>query len=733
MFNCFPVTVEGGTRQGHRVTLLPSLDSAPRRLRALWRLPAGGRRRFVWIWSVHAPISVELRLLDESGAMIGDLRRVSAGEAISIGVDPQMSPSARAIEVDVVTTDDVIGVVALPFLGRDSWLLRLCFDARIAGNPPQRVAIRNDFGGLVQGRAGLPSWWPRRAAREAPGLLDWAIAAAEREESEHPLPPGSTDVPLISFVVPVYDAAPHHLDDLLASFRRQDPTRCELILSDDASPSEETRAWLRAHAGEDRVKVHFAERNGGIAAATNAGIALATGDWVALLDHDDAITAFAVSRIARALIARPQTLYLHTDEVITDGDLRPTGFFFKPAWDPVLLSGVNYVNHLSVYRRDRLLACGCLGEGYQGSQDYELVLRYTAGLTRDQITHVPYPAYLWRRSGETYSVKFLETATANARRALSLHLGAGRPLQITGAVEPSLHRPRFDLDRPSWPKVSVIVPNRDAHDLISVMLDGLMEKTDYPTLEVIVIDNGSTDPRTLGLYERLRGHRVPFEAHVEVEPFNFSRSINKGLAKATGDIMLLANNDLEVVEPGWLKEMVSCFDYPDVGIVGAKLLYPTRHIQHAGVIAGLGGLAGHWFLNQPENHSGPMGRLWVRQSLTVVTGACLAVSRGCLETIGGFNETDFAIAYNDVDFCLRAHAAGFRTVWTPFATLIHHESATRGSDQTPANIERFHREQEALRRIHGTQTFRDPALNPWYSRDRSIPVPIRLPNLPPPW
>lgn len=729
MFNCFPVVVEGGSGPVGLVSTRPSTPGAPRGARARWRVSPGGRR-FVWVWTRAGVMTVELRLLDGSGATLGEPRRFSGCDAVSISVD--VPAAATAIEVAVTSTAEAVRMLAMPAPRSDGWILRRLFDAFVAGTPPKRVALRNDFGGRTQGRAALPSWWPGRAGHQVPNLLDWIVGVAEREETTRPLEPANSPTPLISFVVPVYDASPAHLDDLLESFLRQDPSRCELVLSDDASPSAATREWLRAHACDDRVMVRFTDRNGGIAAATNAGLAAASGEWIALLDHDDAIAPFTVSRIARAIAARPETVYLYTDEAVTDENLRPTSLFLKPAWDPILMSGMNYVNHLSLYRRERLAALGGLGEGFQGSQDYELVLRYTAGLTRAQVTHLPYPAYLWRRSENAFSVKHLETATASARRALAQHFGSGRALTIDGALEPSLHRPRFDLDRASWPRVSVIVPNRDSPDLVSVMLRGLMEETDYPSLEVIVVDNGTIDPRTLELYERLRHHRIPFDADIEVEPFNFSRAIDKGLARATGDIVLLANNDLEVLEPNWLKEMVSCFDYPDVGIVGAKLLYPSRRIQHAGVIAGFGGLAGHWYLNEAANSPGPMGRLWVRQSMTVVTGACMAVSRACLERVGGFDEEAFAVAYNDVDYCLRAHAAGFRTVWTPFATLIHHESATRGSDETPANIARFRREQEALRRLHGTDRFQDPAINPWYSRERSIPIPVRLTELPAP-
>ena len=276
----------------------------------------------------------------------------------------------------------------------------------------------------------------------------------------------------------------------------------------------------------------------------------------------------------------------------------------------------------------------------------------------------------------------------------------------------------------------MIIPNRDSLPLIARVLDGLTLGTDYPCLEIIVIDNGTKDGEVLALYERHASERAAFQAVVDEEPFNFSRAINKGLARAQGEMILLLNNDIEILEPGWLKEMASCFAYPEVGVVGAKLLYPDRTLQHAGVIVGYGGLAGHWFLEHPENFPGPMGRLWVRQSLSAVTGACLLVSREALRRVGPLDETQFAIAYNDVDLCLRALAAGYRIVWTPFATLVHHESASRGSDETPANIVRFGREKDNLRERHATDRYEDFAINPWYSKDRSTPEWARLARLP---
>lgn len=542
--------------------------------------------------------------------------------------------------------------------------------------------------------------------------------------------PKPLNAAFVSLVVPVFNTPPSYLDELVASVRIQRNGAWELILSDDGSSDPGTLRWLDRHARDSDLKILRNLSNRGVVAATNAGIMAASSPWLGFLDHDDALAPHALDQVWRALSKRPGCEFLYTDEIIADAAMRPVDFFLKPAFDPVLLSGVNYLNHLSLYRRERLLALGGLREGFEGSQDYDLVLRYTRGLERAQCMHIPYPAYVWRRDGVSYSAKFMERATLNARRALAeTYTEAGR-VPLVDAANGNLHRIRFDAGRDDWPLVSVVIPNRDALALISEVLRGLLDSTDYPRLEVWVIDNGTTDPSVLDLYRRRAEGAIPFKAIVEPEAFNFSRAINKGIAHARGDFVLWLNNDIEIVDPGWLKEMVSCFNYPDVGIVGAKLLYPDQTLQHAGVIVGFGDLAGHWYLEKPKEFPGPMGRLWVRQSLSSVTGACLLVSRECLAVLGSLDEEKFAIAYNDVDFCMRALGAGFRVVWTPFATLIHLESASRGSDETVANIDRFHREQDNLRAAHATASYEDPAVSPWYTKDRSCPSWARLSKLP---
>lgn len=610
--------------------------------------------------------------------------------------------------------------------------------AYLADLPDTAAAARIDpmlhLLALSKGHPRPPSA-PRSNFRPAPSTaahFQHVTALASREEGEAPRPPrGAHDGPEIAFVVPVFNTRPGYLDDLLASFRLQAPHLSELILSDDGSSSPETRAWLDRHRAEPGVRVVRNAVNRGIAAATNAGVAVAAAPWIALLDHDDALAPVAAARIVRALDRRPDCRFLYTDEVVTDKRLRPVAYFLKPAWDPVLLSGVNYVNHLSVYRADRLREIGGVREGFQGSQDYDLLLRYTAGLAEREIVHLPYPAYLWRRDGKSYSVRFLATATANARRSLGEHFRRnGREAVVEPALSPDLHRIRFDAARRDWPRVSVVIPSRDGLPLISRVLDGLTRRTDYPALDVTVVDNGTTDPAVLALYERVARGRVPVRVDLRPEPFNFSRAVNRGVAQSSGDLLLLLNNDVEILAEDWLKEMVSCFDHPGTGIVGAKLLYPNRTIQHMGVIAGLSDLAGHWYIGKPAGFPGPQGRFLVRQSLSVVTGACLLVSRACWTAAGPFDEDVFPVAYNDVDFCLRALHQGFRTVLTPFATLIHHESASRGSDETARNVARFNRDKAALRDRHGTAGFEDRAFNPWLSKHHRDFPPVLLTRLP---
>ncbi len=673
----------------------------------------GPRYLIVELEALDRPLDAALYLRERGG--FSEEERVDFPEArrLLLALDLAEGPARRGVRLDPAEhagTEFRLRLTAL----RTARGLATALRKRLARAPGLVAQLIGPAGGVARSLAASQARL-RRPLIGRPGLRQnlariWELAAIEA--SLDPLPVPGT--PEISFLVPVYDAEPAWLDALLASFERQEPG-AELILADDGSTRADTAHWLARHDAAPGLRILRARENRGIAHATNRALAVARGRWVGLVDHDDALEPHAVGRLRRTLRAHPDTLFLYTDEVIADPAMAPVSVFFKPAFDPVLLSGVNYVNHLSLYRRDRLAALGGLREGFHGSQDYELVLRYTRGLPAEAIRHLPYPAYRWRQRDASVSHSARDRATANARRALEEHFGTlvGQT-HAAPALLPDLHRLRFPGAR--RPRVSIVIPNRDSFALIARVLEDLERHTDYRDFETIVIDNGSTDPRVPALYRR---HRV--RAEIRPVPFNFAAMVNRGVELATGEAILLLNNDISVIDPGWLDEMVECLAYPGTGVVGARLLFPDDRLQHAGVILGHGGLAGHWYYKAASAERGEMGRLACRNSLSAVTGACMLVTRDCWEALGGMDDARFAVAYNDVDFCARARGAGYGVIWTPFATLYHHESASRGSDLMGEKARRFRSEKAALEVLHDTGSFVDPALSPWYSRYQSHP------------
>lgn len=681
------------------------------------RFPGGPRYVVVELEAVDAPLSPCVYLSSHIG--FDEERRVllSGGSGALVVIDLAGSNAAHGARLD---PNDVRGVrFRMRWWRRRSRAgLRSLLLARMRAHPDLAPEI---VGG---GETGVFDGFGARLRSFGGGLaadLDgiWALAKA----MDPPPPPAGVE---ISFLAPIYNTPAEHLETLLGSFLQQAPG-AELILSDDGSTRTETLEWLIMQSARSNVTVLRNPENRGIAAATNAALERARGTWIGLIDHDDALAPHAIAQLRRAIRGMPMLQFLYTDEVIADAAMKPISTFLKPAFDPVLLSGVNYVNHLSLYRAERLRALGGLSGGFHGSQDYELLMRYCRGLTASEIAHLPYPAYVWRQHADSASHAGVEGAVAAARRALALHMAPTLgPIAIRPALQADLHR--VDPQDAPRPSISAIVPNRDSPKLISRVLADILEGSDRPD-ETIVVDNGSVDPETLALYRRYED-QGNLRVDITPEPFNFARMVNRGAAMARSDTLLLLNNDIAVLEPGWLTEMTHCLRYPGVGIVGARLLYPDRRLQHAGVVLGLGGYAGHWFYKAAEDAPGPMGRLQVRNSMTVVTAACMLVTRACWEAVGGMDEETFAVAYNDVDLCARARAAGFGVVWTPFATLMHHESVSRGSDMFGAPAARFAREKAALAMRHGTADFEDPCYNPWWSRWHSEPRLQRRTTLP---
>lgn len=525
------------------------------------------------------------------------------------------------------------------------------------------------------------------------------------------------DPPLISVVMPVYNPDPKVLEAALRSLSGQLYPRWELCVADDASTDAAVPRLLERFAAADpRVRLVRRQSNGHIARATNDALARATGPFVAFMDHDDLLPENALFEVAKALVATPELDLVYSDEDKVDARGRRFEPHFKPDWNVELLYAQNYVNHLTVIRTALVREVGGLRPGFEGSQDHDLLLRLVDRLDPARVRHIPRVLYHWRAAIGSGTFSDRSLARAEAARLAAL----GEVLEARGAghrVERGplgFNRLVRALPDPA-PLVSVIIPTRDRAELLDVTLRGLLTETEYPRLEVVILDNDSVEPATKELFARFAG-----DSRVRVLPspgaFNFSGLSNQGAAAARGEVLLFLNNDVEVIEPHWLRELASIALEPHVGAVGAKLYYPDFTLQHGGVILGAGGVAGHSHLGISREDPGYFARMAVSQEVSAVTGACLATRRSVFEEVGGFDAVHLTVAFNDIDLCLRITEAGYRIVWTPHAALIHHESKSRGLDDTPEKRRRFEGEVATMLERWGPRLRRDPHYNPNLAR-----------------
>ena len=535
-----------------------------------------------------------------------------------------------------------------------------------------------------------------------------------------------TDPPTISLVMPVYATEPRFLREAIGSVKAQLYPHWELCIADDASPGEETWALLEAEAaGEPRIKLTRRPVNGHISAASNSALALARGAFVAPMDHDDLLAPNALYEIAAELEAHPDTDLLYSDEDKIDAEGRRGEPHFKTGWNPELLLGQNMVKHLCVVRRPLVEQVGGFREGFEGSQDYDLALRLAEVIPPGRIRHVPAILYHWRQGAGagSFSETELERCADAARRAVAEHLA--RTGAAGAVVEPLPKAPAYlEVKRPAAtpaPLVSVIVPTRDRPGLLKRCVAGVLEKTDYQPLELIIVDNDSVEPETKALFRKWekdpRVRILPAPG-----PFNYSAINNAAAAQARGEILLLLNNDVAVIEPDWLTHMVAQAVRPEVGAVGARLLYADGRVQHGGVILGVGGggnphVAGHLYSGARSMEKSYFNHLRLARNVSAVTAACLALRRNVFDEVGGFDDQALAVAFNDVDLCLKIGAAGYQLIWTPLATLYHLESASRGSDETAAALGRFRSEIEVMRRRWGPVLDADPFYGPNFDKE----------------
>ena len=541
-------------------------------------------------------------------------------------------------------------------------------------------------------------------AQEKAAMAAWAQALPEP--------------PPIAVLMPVFNPKPEWLQAAIDSVREQLYPHWQLCIADDCSTDPRIRPLLEAAmAADPRIQVVFRERNGHICASSNSALELVQAPWVALLDHDDLMPDEALIWVAKAIAGHPDARLFYSDE----DKLSPAGErfdpYFKGDWNPVLMEAQNMFSHLGVYATDLVRQVGGFREGFEGSQDHDLVLRCSEQLRREQIVHIPRVLYHWRVHPQSTAggAKAKPYTVQAAERAISEHLQqCALPLRQISWTAVGF---KAELALPELPpRVSVIIPTRNGLQVLRPCLTSLLERTRYRDLEVLVVDNGSDDPATLEFLADLE-QQGQIRVLRDPSPFNYSALNNRAVQQASGELICLLNNDIEVIDPGWLEELVLQALRPGVGAVGARLLYPNRTLQHGGVLLGVGGVANHAHLGWPGDHPGYFSRAQLTQEMAAVTGACLLVRRSHYEAVGGLNEQQLKVAFNDVDFCLKLREQGLQNVYAPAARLIHHESVSRGQDLSPEKAARFAAEVAWMQQRWGDQLPQDPAYNPNLSLD----------------
>lgn len=528
--------------------------------------------------------------------------------------------------------------------------------------------------------------------------------------------------PKISIIVPVYNVEPRWLDMAINAVSSQYYENWELCMHDDASTNKETieclKAWQRKN--DPRIKISFGEKNQHISGASNDALKMATGEFIVFLDNEDELSLNALYENVSLINKHPEMDFIYSDEDKINQRGKRVDPYFKPDWSPDLLLSQMYTSHLSFYRKKIIDKIGGFRKGFEGAQDHDLVLRFIEHTDASKIGHIPKVLYHWRQ---------VETSTASASSAKGYtHLAGKRAIEdylkrnkIKGKVIDGtpfgFYRVVYEIE--DNPLVSIIIPFRDQAEVLKTCVDSIIEKTDYDNYEIILVDNQSKEKKTID-YMRAIGTKQRVRVLNYNRPFNYSAINNYAVERATGEYVVLLNNDMEVITGEWLRAMLEHAQRRGVGAVGAKLLYPNNTIQHVGVVMGLG-IAGHAFKRLPDGLPCKFSHAEIIKNYSVVTAACLMVKKSIYKEVGGLNEKDLKVAYNDVDFCLRVLEAGYRNVYTPYAKLYHYESFSRGDDEglketNPKEYKRVLAEREYMEKKWDKYIKNDPYYSPNLTR-----------------
>lgn len=517
--------------------------------------------------------------------------------------------------------------------------------------------------------------------------------------------------PKISVLVPVYNTPETFLRQMIESVQKQTYENWELCIANANPGNEQVKAILKEYAENDaRVKVTDVPENEGIAQNTNKALKIAKGAFIGLLDHDDVLAENALYEVVKELnkVVDTDVIYTDEDKVSTAMDeyFSPN---FKPDFNLDMLRSNNYFCHFFVAKKELIEAVGGFRGEYNGAQDYDLFLRCIEKAER--IGHIPKILYHWRVHQESTADNPLSKMYAYeaGKKAIEQHLKrCGVMAKVSKTENLGFYRVKYQQE--GNPVVSILIPNKDQKETLDQCLKSIEEHTDYENYEIIIIENNSTEKETFEYYKQIRNPKIRV---IEwKDEFNYSAINNYGVRNAKGEYLLFLNNDIEVIHSDWLREMLSNCQREEVGAVGAKLYYPDNTVQHAGVIVGIGGVAGSVFVGLKRGYTGYMHRASIQQNLSAVTAACMMVKKSVFEEVGGFEEK-LKVAFNDIDFCLKIREKGYLIVYDPYVELYHYESKTRGAEDTTEKIRRFQSEIEYMR-SHWNSILKngDPAYNP---------------------
>lgn len=497
--------------------------------------------------------------------------------------------------------------------------------------------------------------------------------------------------PCFSIAVPLYQTKEKYLGEMIESVQAQTYTNWELCLADGSGREHSLQPVVGEYIAKDkRIKYCLLDSNEGIAGNTNEALKMADGDFVVLTDHDDLLSPEALYQCAKAVQKEPQTDVIYSDE--DKVDMSGKKFFephFKSDYNIDLLCTMNYICHLFVVRKDVMERAGLFESCYDGAQDHDFILRCTE--KAEHIVHIPKVLYHWRCHAQSTSENPESKLYAfeNGCKAVKAHYDRiGIPAEVEQGPFYGMYRTHY-----LWkeqPLVSILIPNKDHVTDLKKCMDSIEEKSTYRNFEFIIVENNSTEEETFAYYKEIE-KRDNVRVLYYKEDFNYSRINNFGAKEANGEYVLLLNNDTEMIEPDSIKEMLDVCMRPDVGIVGAKLIFEDNTIQHAGVIIGFGGVAGHAFIGQDRDDNGYFSRIISVQDLSAVTAACLMVRRSVFDEVEGLNE-EFKVAFNDIDFCLKVRKAGYLVVYNPYAQFYHYESKSRGQEDSADKVARFQQE-----------------------------------------